>query len=155
MEMMAGEADRGFDPVFDGINYSGARVQVSEMMAGEDDRIFQLEKRGFDLDKLKEALDDRERAVNKRAKDAEESMELLEREKVRDANGRNAKISKGRRNFRGTPKFCAKRLQHFFLLRTHTSPLPRAQTFALPLPLMEISCSVPGVFRRQGREPFG
>jgi len=53
------------------------------MLATEDDRGFQLEKRSLELEKLKEDLEEREKAVAKRAKDADDSAELLEREKVR------------------------------------------------------------------------
>jgi hypothetical protein len=42
-----------------------------------------MEKRSLELEKLKEDLEERERAVSKRAKEADESVELLEREKVR------------------------------------------------------------------------
>jgi len=53
------------------------------MLATEDDRGFQIEKRGLELEKFKEDLEEREKAVAKRAKEADDSAELLEREKVR------------------------------------------------------------------------
>lgn len=54
----------------------------AEYMAQEDDRLFQHEKRALELEKEKGALDDRERTIINRVKEADEKEELLGLEKA-------------------------------------------------------------------------